>query len=248
MRKTSLKVEDRGAPEPDNVKSALSSVQTTAATPSAAISGTVAQIAEAPVGLSAAREGRPDNLQRINGVGKKLEIKLNDLGVFHYDQIAGWNRGNVVYVDNHLSFKGRIDREEWISQASDLTQGKATVFSKTYDRKHKNKPASKKPTTSTAKVKSAATKKPVIKKTAAKKPVPARGLKTAIGGAADDLKTINGVGPKLEKTLNDLGIFHYEQIAGWSAKDVAEVDDLLSFKGRIERDHWIAQAKKLAQG
>jgi len=109
--KTSLKVEDRGAPEPDNVKSALSSVQTTAATPSAAISGTVAQIDEAPVGLSAAREGRPDNLQRINGVGKKLEIKLNDLGVFHYDQIAGWNRGNVVYVDNHLSFKGRIDRK-----------------------------------------------------------------------------------------------------------------------------------------
>ncbi len=76
-------------------------------------------------------------------------------------------------------------------------------------------------------------------------PVQARGLEVAIGGKADNLKTISGVGPKLEKTLNDLGIFHFEQIAGWSAQDVSEVDDLLSFKGRIERDDWVAQAKKL---
>jgi len=75
--------------------------------------------------------------------------------------------------------------------------------------------------------------------------VQARGLDAAIGGKADDLKIISGIGPKLEQTLNGLGIFHFEQIAGWGAKDVSEVDDLLSFKGRIERDDWIAQAKKL---
>ncbi len=79
----------------------------------------------------------------------------------------------------------------------------------------------------------------------ASKPVQARGLDAAIGGKADDLKIISGIGPKLEKTLNGLGIFHFEQIAGWSAQDVREVDDLLSFKGRIERDDWIGQAKKL---
>jgi len=77
------------------------------------------------------------------------------------------------------------------------------------------------------------------------KPVQARGLDAAIGGQPDDLKIISGIGPKLEQTLNGLGIFHFEQIAGWSAKDVGEVDDLLSFKGRIERDDWIAQAKKM---
>ena len=79
----------------------------------------------------------------------------------------------------------------------------------------------------------------------AAKPVQARGLEAAIGGKADNLKTIRGIGPKLEKTLNGLGIFHFEQIASWSAQDVSEVDDLLSFKGRVERDDWIAQAKKL---
>lgn len=67
-------------------------------------------------------------------------------------------------------------------------------------------------------------------------------------GQADDLKMISGVGPKLEKTLNDLGFWHFHQLAKWTKKDVAIVDDELSFKGRIERDDWIKQAKALAKG
>ncbi len=67
-------------------------------------------------------------------------------------------------------------------------------------------------------------------------------------GKADDLKMISGVGPKLEKTLNGLGFWHFSQIAKWTKKDVAIVDDELSFKGRIERDDWIRQAKALAKG
>lgn len=66
-------------------------------------------------------------------------------------------------------------------------------------------------------------------------------------GKADDLKLISGVGPKLEKTLNSLGFWHFSQIAKWKKSDVAVVDDELSFKGRIERDDWIAQAKTLAK-
>jgi len=66
-------------------------------------------------------------------------------------------------------------------------------------------------------------------------------------GKADDLKRISGVGPKLEKTLNQLGFWHFSQIAKWKKTDIAIVDDELSFKGRIERDDWIAQAKKLAK-
>lgn len=65
---------------------------------------------------------------------------------------------------------------------------------------------------------------------------------------ADDLKLISGVGPKLEGVLNDLGIYRFEQIAQWTADHVAWVDDRLRFKGRIERDDWMAQAKTLAEG
>lgn len=67
-------------------------------------------------------------------------------------------------------------------------------------------------------------------------------------GKADDLKKLKGVGPKLEGTLNELGVFHFWQVAAWTADDVAWVDERLKFKGRIERDGWIDQAKILAEG
>lgn len=66
--------------------------------------------------------------------------------------------------------------------------------------------------------------------------------------AVDDLKKIGGVGPKLEKVLNGLGVWTYAQIAAWSPEEIAWVDDYLAFKGRIERDGWIAQARALTAG
>lgn len=68
-------------------------------------------------------------------------------------------------------------------------------------------------------------------------------------GAADDLKKIKGVGPKLEQLLHSMGFYHYDQIAGWSASDVAWVDENLEgFKGRVSRDNWVEQARTLASG
>jgi large subunit ribosomal protein L21 len=71
-------------------------------------------------------------------------------------------------------------------------------------------------------------------------------LFTAPAGEPDDLKKIAGVGPVIEKKLHALGITRYEQVAAFTADDIANVDDALAFKGRIERDDWLAQAKKLA--
>jgi len=69
------------------------------------------------------------------------------------------------------------------------------------------------------------------------------------GGQADDLKQIKGVGPKLEKLCNELGFYHFDQIAGWSADEVAWVDaNIKGFKGRVSRDNWVEQAKVLAAG
>ncbi|MBX3580678.1 MAG: NADH-ubiquinone dehydrogenase [Rhizobiaceae bacterium] len=62
----------------------------------------------------------------------------------------------------------------------------------------------------------------------------------------DDLKAISGVGPKLEKVLNELGVWTYAQIAAWTPQEIAWIDDYLSFKGRIQRDDWIGQAGKLS--
>lgn len=73
-------------------------------------------------------------------------------------------------------------------------------------------------------------------------------LRNAAFGKPDDLKVINGVGPKLEGMLHGIGVYYYWQVADWTNADVEEADDLLdAFKGRIQRDDWVAQAGKLAK-
>jgi NADH-quinone oxidoreductase subunit E len=69
-------------------------------------------------------------------------------------------------------------------------------------------------------------------------------------GRADDLKILEGVGPAMEKLVNSLGFYHFDQIANWTAEEVAWVDShMKTFRGRIVRDKWQAQAKIiLAEG
>ncbi|SEM05614.1 LSU ribosomal protein L21P [Roseovarius azorensis] len=64
----------------------------------------------------------------------------------------------------------------------------------------------------------------------------------------DDLKQLSGVGPALEKKLLEAGVTSFAQIAAWTEADVAAMDEKLSFKGRIEREGWIEQAKELTKG
>jgi len=113
--------------------------------------------------------------------------------------------------------------------------------------------AAKKPAT---KAKSTAAKKVTSKKSVQAKSDAAPGkqkkprtMKAARKSGADDLKMIKGVGPKLEKLLHNLGFFHFDQVAKWSAQEVAWVDENLEgFKGRVSRDNWVEQAITLASG
>ncbi len=76
----------------------------------------------------------------------------------------------------------------------------------------------------------------------AKKPAKAAGAEAG----ADDLKRLSGVGPALEKKLHEAGVTSFEQIANWKKADIEAMDEKLAFKGRIEREGWVEQAKKLA--
>lgn len=90
--------------------------------------------------------------------------------------------------------------------------------------------------------------------TDAKKAAPKKADKTAPKKAAkaetagDDLKQLSGVGPALEKKLHESGVTTFAQIAAWTDADIADMDEKLSFKGRIEREGWVEQAKELAKG
>jgi large subunit ribosomal protein L21 len=84
------------------------------------------------------------------------------------------------------------------------------------------------------------------KKAAKKAEKPAEKKAAAPAAGADDLKQLSGVGPALEKKLHEAGVTTFAQIAAWTDEDVAAMDEKLSFKGRIEREGWIEQAKELA--
>ena len=90
------------------------------AKPAPAAAKPAAKGSSRPAGLEAPRAGKADDLKRISGVGPKLEMVLNDLGIYHFDQIAAWSRTEIDWIDDYLQFKGRVDRDKWIGQAKKL--------------------------------------------------------------------------------------------------------------------------------
>ncbi|HEY9039853.1 MAG TPA: NADH:ubiquinone oxidoreductase [Roseovarius sp.] len=82
---------------------------------------------EKPATLDAPRAGGADDLKRIKGIGPKLEAALNDMGIYHFDQIANWTEAEIDWVDCNLTgFKGRASRDEWVRQAVTLARGDAS--------------------------------------------------------------------------------------------------------------------------
>jgi NADH-quinone oxidoreductase subunit E len=77
--------------------------------------------------------GEEDDLKRIKGIGPVNEKALNELGIYKFRQIAAWTPENVDWVEDFMSFPGRIEREDWIAQAKTLADGEETEFSKRVD-------------------------------------------------------------------------------------------------------------------
>ncbi|NQY96919.1 MAG: hypothetical protein HRT82_07135 [Henriciella sp.] len=75
---------------------------------------------------------------------------------------------------------------------------------------------------------------------------PAPETLTRPDGEADDLTRIKGIGPKRSKQLNELGIYHFRQIAAWTEPEIKWVDDYLASPGRVSRDEWVQQARLLS--
>lgn len=180
---------------------------------------------EAITGLSHPRDGKPDDLTQIYGIDPETEKKLHALGLYHIDQIAVLTAGQRRWLFRQLGFAGRFPSWwwRWKHDAEQLMGGK--------------------PRPATAPVALAST--PAVPGLEGTKP---QGLAAPRDGKADDLKRIRGIGPQNEGRLHALGIWHFDQIAGWSAEEVQWVGSYLAFPGRIEREDWVGQAKVLATG
>ena len=98
---------------------------------SAALPSAAPGAGKRPAALTAARDGKPDNLKEIKGIGPKLETLCHSLGFYHFDQIAAWTAEEIAWVDENLEgFKGRVTRDDWVGQAKILATGGETEFSR----------------------------------------------------------------------------------------------------------------------
>ncbi|MCP4318830.1 MAG: NADH-quinone oxidoreductase subunit NuoE [Hyphomicrobiales bacterium] len=76
-----------------------------------------------------------DDLKLLSGVGPKIEGILNSIGIFKWEQIASWQEAERAWVDGHLKFKGRIDRENWVGQADALARGGVEEYVRVFGKK-----------------------------------------------------------------------------------------------------------------
>jgi predicted flap endonuclease-1-like 5' DNA nuclease len=237
-----------------------------------------AQAAPEPVApMPAAQPVRPaaalarDNLQRISGIDAEIETLLLAQSVSRYSQIALWSPADVARIDALLGANGRIARENWIEQAQILSRGGDTAFSRDYDRRARGEAgaaavhpakfadAIRETPTNAAQTGSApradlsalrSVRSEAYQSAAQGLVVTSRiGATRSVRGApAEDLKRIRGIGVLIEKKLNQMGIVAYDQIANWTAEEINRISQSLDFKGRIERENWVEQARILASG
>jgi branched-chain amino acid transport system ATP-binding protein len=110
------------APTTKKAASPKPAAKKAAAKPSEPAKASGPQLANA---LSAPRGGVPDQLTQIKGIGPVNQRKLNEHGIFHFDQIASWKKADVVAAEAYLAFDGRIAREDWVGQAKTLAKAAA---------------------------------------------------------------------------------------------------------------------------
>jgi predicted flap endonuclease-1-like 5' DNA nuclease len=226
-------------------------------------------------GIAPAEPVRPasaaarDRLLRIGGIDADIEKLLMAQGIVRYSQIAHWSPADVMRIEQLIGAEGRIMRENWVEQAQILSRGGDTSFSREFDR------ATRAPTPGLLPSKLAdAIREQAAKAAAAHaqhrdlsqlrsvrseayqhpEPGPEAAQRAALqdkvprSAAGEDLKRIRGIGVLIEKKLNSMGVSSYEQIANWTAEDIDRVSQTLDFKGRIERENWVEQARILASG
>ncbi|RLA71433.1 MAG: hypothetical protein DRG09_00220 [Epsilonproteobacteria bacterium] len=75
---------------------------------------------EIPELLSEPRNGEKDKLTKIKGIGPKVEEKLNDSGIFHFEQIANWTEENMIWLEAHTLFASRVKKEAWVIESKAL--------------------------------------------------------------------------------------------------------------------------------
>lgn len=237
------------------------------ATASAAAATRSAREPEAKPSAAVAIVSEPaQDLTRIHAIDEAVANMLNELGFKRYEQVAAWTAGDVAVVGDALDGTNRLSRENWIEQAQILAGGNQTLYSRFVDAGPVGvTPESRSPQAAdSASVgdhdassgpdsdrssnvviwpAAAAVAGAVAAAQAVEQP-----RATTIDPEADDLTRVLGIDAELAERLYNLGVREYATIANWTASDVADVNQVLELRQRIERENWIEQAHILARG
>ena len=174
--------------------------------------------------LGTAKASEKDDLQVIKGIGPFIEEKLNALGIYTYLQISKMTSKLEDQVNEAIEFfPGRVKRDQWVNQAKILLGEDVKLDEKALKQAEE------------------------LARVAAKaESIDFATLGVASASDKDDLKAIKGIGPFIEEKLNALGIYTFEQVSKMTAKIEEEVNVAIEFfPGRVKRDEWAKQAKKL---
>ncbi len=205
--------------------------------------GVAAAAASAAASATAQKSAGPDRFTRIIGIDAETEKALHAMGYTRYAEIAHWTSSDIEKVEEALQRPGRVGLDNWVEQARVLARyaGESEARpARLIDAIRENREA--------AKADEPAPQRTDLAGLRSVRSQALRGEAPAPGGRVDDLKRVRGIGVLIEKRLNALGIVSYEQIANWTGADIDSISTQLDFKGRIERENWIEQARILASG
>ncbi len=189
--------------------------------------------------LSQGKGQRPyaDDLKQIDGINEKVEQLLYEQGTTRVSQIAHWSEREQVRVDRLLGGMNRVRRENWVGQARRIIGLPVEA---------EPVPAVEAPTDADRTIPDGNAERSDV---GALRSVRSQALTGAAEPATgDDLKCIRGINVLIERRLRSMGITTYVQIAAWTRGDIDRVNQQLDFRGRIERENWIDQAKILSSG
>jgi len=191
-----------------------------------------------------------DNLQRIGTITREIEKDLNTQGISRYAQIAQWSQSEIDTLEKHLRTGGRIARENWVEQAQILSRGGDTRFSREFDGATPEQAQIKATRTDLGSLRSVRSRAYQGAPEPGPEAAQRAGAQNRVlrGAISNDLKRIRGIGVLIEKKLNSMGVVTYEHIANWTADDIDRVSQSLDFKGRIELENWVEQARILIAG
>lgn len=169
--------------------------------------------------IGKATQEEADDLTMISGIGGWIRSKLNTLGIFTFRQISNFNQEDIDVVTEAIEyFPGRIERDEWIYQASEFVRiagDKVSLLQRIRERKDK---------------------------TVSER----QGVSHRF--RANNLTLISGLGLWMEERLNALDIYTFDQISKLTHADIERITEILEITpGRIEKDNWVSQAGILAK-